>query len=109
MRERRVEAMDSDGRLENGLADESLALVAGVHRIEEEVQRELLGQAGLRFSSLVVRRVPGGVCLEGVLEADDGDAASSNVCGLARRVAGVQDVLNHLVMRDTGNNVPIKG
>ena len=109
MRKRRVKETDSDSRPENGVADESSALVVSVHRIEEEVQRELLGQAELRFSSLVVRRVPGGVCLEGVLEADDVDAASSSVCGLARRVAGVQDVLNHLVVRHSNKNVPVKG
>ncbi len=106
---RRVGGMDSDRRSENGLAEESSVLLTGPHRIEEDVQRELLGQLELRFSSLVVRRVPGGVCLEGVLEADDVDAASSSVCGLARRVAGVQEVLNHLVIRHASSDVPAKG
>ncbi|MBT4864044.1 MAG: hypothetical protein HON53_02845 [Planctomycetaceae bacterium] len=105
MRERRVEGMES----ENGMADDSSILIDGAHRIEEDVQRELLAQAGLQFSSLVVRRVPNGVCLEGVLEADDVDAASSSVCGLARRVAGVQEVLNHLVVHQANGDVPAKG
>jgi hypothetical protein len=38
------------------------------HELELTVQRELLAQPGLDFASLVVRRIPGGVCLEGVLE-----------------------------------------
>ena len=81
----------------------------GPHQIEEDVQRELLAQPELRFSSLVVRRVADGVCLEGVLEADDVEAASSCVCGLARRVAGVQEVLNHLVVCQGEYNPPAKG
>jgi hypothetical protein len=53
--------------------------------------------------------VPNGVCLEGVLEADDADGASSSINGLARRVAGVQEVLNHLVVHQAGDKVPAKG
>ena len=109
MGERRVERTESNGRLNNGLAGDSSILVDGAHRIEEKVQRELLGQAGLQFSSLVVRRVANGVCLEGVLEADDADGASLSISGLARRVAGVQEVLNHLVVHQANGNVPSKG
>ena len=67
-----------------------------LHELEHSVQRELLAQPGLDFSSLVVRRIPGGVCLEGVLEASVG---ADDVTSLAQRVAGVQQVLNHLVIR----------
>jgi osmotically-inducible protein OsmY len=109
MGERRVEGMESNGRLNNGLEDDSSILIDGAHRIEEDVQRELLGETGLQFSSLVVRRVPGGVCLEGVLEADDVDGASSSIDGFARRVAGVQEVLNHLVVHQASDNLPAKG
>ena len=109
MVEGRVEGTESNGRLNNGLEGELSALIDGAHQIEENVQRELLAQAGLQFSSLVVRRVPNGVCLEGVLEADDADGASSSINGLARRVAGVQEVLNHLVVHQAGDKVPAKG
>ena len=63
-----------------------------------DVRRELLSRPGLEFSSLVVRRVHDGVCLQGVLEANESNA---DVCDLARSVAGVERVLNHLVVRQT--------
>ena len=73
----------------------SNVVAAGPHRIEEDVQRELLGHPDLRFSSLVVRRIRDGVCLEGVLDVDE---TCPDVCDLARQVAGVREVLNHLVV-----------
>ena len=66
------------------------------HRLEEDVQRELLAHPHLQFSSLVVRRVPGGVCLEGVLESCE---PRVDVSTLVQRIAGVEQVLNHLVVR----------
>ena len=69
------------------------------HRLEKAVQRRLLSETKLRFSSLVIRRIPNGVCLEGVLETN----ANLDVCGLARSVAGVNEVLNHLVVRQSTN------
>ncbi len=72
------------------------------HRIELEVQRKLLSDPRLHFSSLVVHRIPEGVCLEGVLEtAENGP----NVAQLVRTVEGVNQVLNHLVIRQP----PAKG
>jgi hypothetical protein len=67
-----------------------------LHELEQAIQRELLSQPTLDFSSLVVRRIPGGVCLEGVLETVD---AADDVTSLVQRVAGVEQVLNHLVIR----------
>ena len=67
------------------------------HRLEQAVQRHLLSQPQLQFSTLVIRRIPNGVCLEGVLENN----ANLDVCGLARSVAGVNEVLNHLVVRQS--------
>ena len=64
------------------------------HRIEQEVQRTLLGQPDLRFSSLVIRRTADGVCLQGFMESSN---AHTDVCSLARKVAGVQNVINQLV------------
>jgi osmotically-inducible protein OsmY len=65
------------------------------HRIEQEVQRKLLSDPGLHFSSLVVHRIPEGVCLEGVLETAEN---CSSVSQLIRSVEGVNRVLNHLVI-----------
>jgi len=67
------------------------------HQVEKDVQRQLLGHPHLRFTSLVVRRIRDGVCLEGVLEVD---SDSPDVCTLAQKVAGVEHVLNHLVVRE---------
>ena len=71
------------------------------HSVEHAVQRQLLGHPGLKFSSLVIRRVRDGVCLEGFVEATDG---LSDVCQLARTVDGVNQVLNHLVVRQSVKN-----
>lgn len=66
------------------------------HSVEREVQRVLTSQPGLTVSNLVVRRIRDGVCLTGVIEsmADDTD-----VCGLVRRTAGVNEVINRLLVR----------
>lgn len=76
------------------------------HQIEQDVQRELLSEPNLRFSSLVVRRINNGVCLQGVLEAG---AGCPDVCSVAQRVSGVRQVLNHLVVASSGREVPAKG
>ncbi len=73
------------------------------HQVEEDVRRQLLNDVSLHISDLVVRRVPGGVCLEGYLEMD-GDL--DHVCCLAQRVAGVEKVLNRLI---TCSSAPRKG
>ena len=67
-----------------------------IQRLAQNVRRELLNRPGLQFASLVVRRVQNGVCLEGVLEANK---ANDDVCRLVQSVAGVERVLNHLVVR----------
>ncbi len=64
------------------------------HRLEQAVQRRLLAHPELRFSSLVIRRIPNGVCLEGVLEME----VDLDLGDLVRSVAGVTQVLNHLVI-----------
>lgn len=68
---------------------------SGAHSVERQVQRKLLANPSLRFSSLVVRRMPDGICLEGVLTANEG----ADVCSLARQVEGVSRVLNHLLVQ----------
>ena len=74
-------------------------------QVEQEVRRHLLTHPNLKFSSLVIRRIRDGVCLEGVLEADQ---TVPDVCRLAQSVAGVRQVLNHLVVRESGR-LPAKG
>lgn len=71
------------------------AISRSPHSLERQVQRKLLAQPQLQFSSLVVRRMPDGVCLEGVLESTDG----SDLCTLARQVEGVIRVLDHVMVR----------
>ncbi|MSR57256.1 MAG: BON domain-containing protein [Planctomycetaceae bacterium] len=75
------------------------------HRIEQDVRRVLLSQPSLHFSSLVVRRIDDGVCLQGVLEADD---EAPDVCGIAQRVEGVRQVLNRLLIASR-HDLPPKG
>lgn len=85
--------------------DCSAVMLESPHQVEREVQRELMSHPGLHFSSLVVRRLDNGVCLQGVLEVE-GD--EPDVCSLAQRVAGVQQVLNHLVVAPR-HELPPKG
>ena len=74
-------------------------LIDTPHQVERDVRRELLSQPGLQFSSLVVRRVGYGVfCLEGVVETT---GKLPDVSGLALRVAGVDRILNRLVVRNS--------
>ena len=75
------------------------------HQMEIEVRQRLMSHPHLNFSSLVIRRIGKGVCLEGVLEAED---ESPDVCDLAQQVSGVEEVRNHLVMR-SNRRPPAKG
>src|SRR5260221_14437026 len=65
------------------------------HQVEQDVRRALLSQPNLHFSSLVVRRIANGVCLQGVLQTD---IDSPDVSSIAQRVSGVNCVLNHLLI-----------
>jgi hypothetical protein len=65
------------------------------HQVESEVRRLLVSQSDLHFSSLVVRRVDDGVCIEGVLEAEE---ETPDLDALARRVAGVEHVINRVLV-----------
>ncbi|MDG1895883.1 MAG: BON domain-containing protein [Fuerstiella sp.] len=66
------------------------------HALEAQVHRELLADTHLDFSSLVIRRIPNGVCLQGVVEVDQPEA---DVSSCAMRVRGVASVQNRLVVR----------
>ncbi|MGD9856168.1 MAG: hypothetical protein AB7U20_14590 [Planctomycetaceae bacterium] len=65
------------------------------HAIETEVRNRLTDQEGVHFLELVVRRVPDGVCLEGVMQTDH---ESLDVGGIVREIAGVERVINHLLI-----------
>lgn len=67
------------------------------HQMEQDVRRRLLSEPELCFSSLVIRRLRDGVCLEGVLESNP---AGTDVSDIARTVAGVDRVVNCLVVRN---------
>lgn len=68
------------------------------HEIEHLVWRELQSVPGAHFSSLTVRRVPDGVCLQGVMETDEDVAV--DICDVVRRAAPVGTVVNQLVIRE---------
>jgi hypothetical protein len=67
---------------------------ASDHRLECEVQRRLLEEPGMNFTSLVVRRIHDGVCIQGVLESD----LPFNLIKLAREVEGVNRVIDLVVV-----------
>jgi hypothetical protein len=96
MRNRRpIEVGSSRAFVEPAGQSDALRCFDAAHGLEQAVHRRLRSQPGLEIASLVIRRIPNGVCLEGVLESD----ADQDVCNLARSVAGVDAVLNHLVVR----------
>jgi osmotically-inducible protein OsmY len=66
------------------------------HGVERCIQRALSNHPRLCVSNLVVRRVGEGVCLTGVVESIDDE---TDVCRLVREVAGVDEVLNRLIVR----------
>ena len=66
------------------------------HAVERHVRNVLIAHPGISISSLVVRRTREGVCLTGVVESMAGD---TDVCGLVREAAGVDEVLNRLIVR----------
>jgi osmotically-inducible protein OsmY len=84
---------------------ESDIMVDLPHRVEKEVQHHLLSHPHLNFSSLVIHRIDRGVCLEGVLEADE---ETPDVECLVQEISGVDEVINHLVVRRR-QRVPAKG
>jgi len=70
------------------------------HRLEQRVYRELCRCGGVAYSAVVVRRLPNGVCLEGVVRGDSGSFDPSRS---ALSVPGVREVLNHLVHCDSAS------
>lgn len=69
------------------------------HTVERDVQHKLLVDSEFHISSLVVHRVPDGICLQGTLWQIDEKDNLQEVSRSAKCVQGVQQVLNHLVLQ----------
>lgn len=65
------------------------------HDMEREVHRRLQGEPGIAIKSLVVRRTPSGVCLEGRIETQDRDV---DLRRLMADIPGLREVINHIVI-----------
>lgn len=64
--------------------------------LERAVRQKLTSDPEISISSLVVRQIEGGVCLEGTLETH---SDLTDVERLVRSVASVDRILNRLVIR----------
>lgn len=64
--------------------------------LEQAVRQKLTSDPAVSISSLVVRQIEGGVCLEGTLETH---SDLTDVERLVRSVASVDRILNRLVIR----------
>ena len=71
------------------------AVSRSARQLETDVRLALNAANGLDIGSLVVRKLPNGICLEGVIRvcSDDFD-----VCSAVREIEGVGEVVNHLVV-----------
>lgn len=65
------------------------------HQLETDVRRALDEADGMDIKSLVVRRMPNGICLEGVIRVASDDF---DVCSAVREIEGVGEVVNHLLV-----------
>lgn len=66
------------------------------HSVECEVRRRLLADTSCEIQSLVVHRIPDGVCIEGVVEST---TPMEEITAALESVAGVDRVMNRLVQR----------
>lgn len=67
------------------------------HRMERTIQRYLLSQPQLNFSSLSIHRTRAGICLRGTVRTH---CSAAEVTSLVQSATGLPEVLNHLVMHD---------
>lgn len=65
------------------------------HAIERSIRKRLANESGIRFMELVVRRMPNGICLDGVIHTD---GTCPDVASVVRQVANVEEVVNHLLV-----------
>ena len=64
--------------------------------LERAIRHKLISDLDVSISSLIVRQIEGGVCLDGILETYND---LTDVERLVRSVASVDRVLNRLVLR----------
>jgi BON domain len=90
----------------SSLADSHFSLA---HLIEQGVRRELLSHEEWEFHSLVVHRMPDGVCLQGVLECDN-PKTIDEIVKVTRQIPGVSKVINQIVVQKKRcSKPPLKG
>ncbi len=65
------------------------------HAIEQAVRKRLSREDGIRFMELVVRRMPDGICLDGVVHTD---GKCPDIASVVREIANVEQVINHLLV-----------
>jgi len=73
--------------------------MAAPHGLEQEVHARLSQHPDLVVKSLVVRRIPNGVCLEGRVEVPDDNY---DLFQLIRDIPGLDEMVNHLVINHAG-------
>ena len=71
------------------------AVPSSAQQLESAVRRALNDSDGLDIGSLVVRRIPNGICLEGVIRVSSDDF---DVCSGVREIEVVGEVVNNLVV-----------
>lgn len=64
--------------------------------LERAIRQKLISNPDVKISSLVVRQIEGGVCLDGILETNNDP---TDVDRLVQSVASVDRVLNRLILR----------
>ena len=67
------------------------------HEYERDIQRRLLETPGLHFSSLIVRRLDNGICVQGVLEMS---GPHLDIGKVVRDISGAENVVNQVVVRE---------
>jgi len=87
----------------DALGGRTTLTLVDAHRVEQDVQRALHAVPGAHFGSLVVRRLPDGVCLQGNVEFD---LQACDLSEVARGVTGVDTVVNHIVDRSVRPVMP---
>lgn len=70
-------------------------VVEDPHAIELAVRKRLSREDGIRFMELVVRRMPDGICLDGVVHTQ---GRCPDVAKVVREIVNVERVVNHLLV-----------
>ena len=70
-------------------------VLRSAHQLEADIRYALNAVIGLDIGSLMIRRMPNGICLEGVIRVS---SDAFDVCSLIREIEGVGEVVDHLVV-----------